>query len=135
MFETFNEYIDLREKSFHNVQHCLIHSTLIAAHPWSSAVSGYPFSKTPPHRSNPPCLLGSGSTFLSFFSTLHSFVFTLCLWGEYLFAHVADRSRTVAACAPQRWLFPCLPPFLVAQKSPIGGASRACRRPLRRQSV
>jgi hypothetical protein len=49
------------------------------------------------------------------------------------FAAAAPRSLIVAAFVPIRWLFLCLPPLVVAQNSHIGGASRLCRRALRRQ--
>jgi hypothetical protein len=48
-------------------------------------------------------------------------------------AAAAPASRVVAAFTPLRWLFPCLLPLVVAQKSQIGGCSRLCRRTIRQQ--
>ena len=49
-------------------------------------------------------------------------------------ATAAPASPVVAAFTPLGWRVSCLPPFFVAQKSQISGASRVCRRALRRQS-
>src|SRR5687768_16574102 len=94
------------------------------------------------------CLPFSGIRFIAFLSASLSLCssalrFSLDCLARRLFpysppdnahyAAAAPSSLIVAACTPQRWLLPCLPPLGEAQKSQSGGASRAFRRSLRRQ--